>query len=395
MNKEVDKQPEDIRILSVLQLVGHPRDSKRVAMLKEAGFDVEAVAFEREYHSGRLPECNVESLGKIANGRYLQRVLRMVSSMPALRRAIRRNDLVYASGQDVAIMALVASLGVRKPIIMEIGDIRELQVARGLKGLLIRYFDRRFVNACSFLVVTAPGFVDNYYRKWLRSSVPAMVIENKVESDFVDEIRSAEHSTRLEGRPLIDRPLRIGYFGGLRCEWSWRTLAAFAKARPKDVQIVLAGMVMNPSDLEQQVGQYDNIEYLGEYKSPQDLPSLYGNVDLVWGCYQHIGPDDWNLRWARPNRFYESCAFQVPLVSRAGSCDAIEVERLNIGLIINDEGVQRVVDALCEITPEQLETWKENMTNLPRRVFAYTTEIEELRTVLLDVARKRGENAAT
>ena len=41
---------------------------------------------------------------------------------------------------------------------------------------------------------------------------------------------------------------------------------------------------------------------------------VYGRIDLVWACYQPIGPDDWNLRWARPNRFYESCLFQKPLV---------------------------------------------------------------------------------
>ncbi len=58
---------ENINILSVLPLLGHPRDSKRIAMLQQAGFNVEAVAFERDYHTGRMPDCPVESLGKIPN----------------------------------------------------------------------------------------------------------------------------------------------------------------------------------------------------------------------------------------------------------------------------------------------------------------------------------------
>ena len=89
-----------------------------------------------------------------------------------MRRAIQRNDIVYASGQDVAFMALIAGLGLAKPVILEVGDIRELQVAPGLKGRLVRIVDKYCVNACSLLVATAPGFIDTYYRKWLKASVP-------------------------------------------------------------------------------------------------------------------------------------------------------------------------------------------------------------------------------
>ena len=80
---------ENTKILSVLPLLGHPRDSKRITMLQQAGFTVEAVAFERDYHTGRMPDCKVESLGRIAHGRYLQRILKMVTALPAMRRASR------------------------------------------------------------------------------------------------------------------------------------------------------------------------------------------------------------------------------------------------------------------------------------------------------------------
>ena len=38
------------KILFFLQVVGHPRDSKRIQMLQDEGFEVEAIAFERKYH---------------------------------------------------------------------------------------------------------------------------------------------------------------------------------------------------------------------------------------------------------------------------------------------------------------------------------------------------------
>ena len=36
------------RILCVLPLVGHPRHAKRIEMLQQAGYEVTAIAFERD-----------------------------------------------------------------------------------------------------------------------------------------------------------------------------------------------------------------------------------------------------------------------------------------------------------------------------------------------------------
>lgn len=368
-----------MNILSALPLVGHPRDSKRITMLKQAGYNIEAVAFSRPYHSGRLPDCRVESLGDIESGRYASRLLSMVAVLPRVRRAIRRNDLVYASGADMALLAIVAGIGLRQPIVLEVGDIREVQLAPGFAGRLVRWLDKRLVGNCALLVVTAPKFLDTYYRRWLGSEVPAVVIENKLEPEFVDQIaRRAQITTDYGSEDSKKAPLIIGYFGGLRCEWSWSVLRDLAIAKPDDVHIILAGYPMNPRDLPNKVLEYNNIEYLGEYRSPQDLPSLYGQVDLVWACYQPIGPNDWNLRWARPNRFYESCLFGKPLVSRAGSCDAAEVERLNIGLVVNEERVDKVVEQVSGITSEELDIWTKNVGALPPSIYVYTTEGEEL-----------------
>ena len=134
----------NIKILSVLPVLGHPRNSKRITMLQQAGFAVEAVAFERDYHTGRMPDCKVQLLGKIAHGHYLRRILKMVIALPKMRRAIRLNNIIYASGADMAFMALLAGFGLDKPVVAEIGDIREIQVSPGLKGRLIRIIDKYF-----------------------------------------------------------------------------------------------------------------------------------------------------------------------------------------------------------------------------------------------------------
>ena len=369
-----------IRILTVLPVLGQPRDSKRIDMLVSLGFDVSVAAFNRAYHSGRVPSRPTQIIGTVSHGKYLQRIGRLITALPKLRRAMRGRDIVYASSPDMALLAMIAGVFMGKKFIQEVGDVREIQTAEGLKGRLVRIVDRVLTNRCSLLVVTAVGFLDNYYRNWLRSDVPAIVVENKIEASLTSARPEAVRGSLPQGRPFIDRPLRIGYFGLLRCQWTWDVLKAFALKHPKDVEIVMAGYPMEPADIAEQAKSIPNVIYSGEYKSPNDLPRLYGAVDLVWACYKFIGPRDWNLKWARPNRFYESCYFGRPLISRLGSSDSKEVDRLKIGFNIRTHEISEVVAELDSITAEMVEQWRSNSISLPNSLFMYTDEAEKLKS---------------
>ncbi len=369
-----------LRILTVLPVLGQPRDSKRIDMLVSLGFDVSVAAFNRAYHSGRVPSRPTQIIGTISHGKYLQRIGRLITALPKLRRAMRDRDIVYASSPDMALLAMIAGMFMGKKFILEVGDVREIQTAEGLKGRLVRIVDRVLTNRCSLLVVTAVGFLDNYYRNWLRSNVPAIVVENKLEASLTVARPEAVRGNLPQSRPFIDRPLRIGYFGLLRCQWTWDVLKAFALKHPKDVQIVMAGYPMEPADIAEQAKSIPNVIYSGEYKSPNDLPKLYGGVDIVWACYKFIGPRDWNLKWARPNRFYESCYFGRPLISRLGSSDSKEVDRLKIGFNIQTHEISEVVTELESITAEMVEQWRSNSLELPNSLFIYTDEGEQLKS---------------
>jgi succinoglycan biosynthesis protein ExoL len=129
--------------------------------------------------------------------------------------------------------------------------------------------------------------------------------------------------------------------------------------------------------------------YLGEYKSPQDLERLYTQVDIVWACYPPIGPRDWNFRWARPNRFYESCFFVRPLISREGSCDSADVRKFGIGLCIDDIEPQAAASRISAITAEDLVRWRAAMKEVPRTVYSYTDEVAQLGDALRAIASNR------
>nr|WP_294995071.1 hypothetical protein [uncultured Sediminibacterium sp.] len=369
---------DQIKVLNLLQVVGHPRDSKRITGLLESGFSVSAMSFEREYHSGRLPDCPLEILDKIENGKYMARFFKIIKALPKLRKKMRHANVVYASGQDMAAMAYLAGLGLSKPIIMEVGDIVDLQLSNSLFSKIVRKVEKFLVNRYKLLVVISPGFLEDYYHKWLKVRTPGMVLENKLELSFSEKMKDRPLKNLNTKDIFQSRPLRIGYFGLLRDEWSWKVLEKLALEHPKEYEVFFAGMPINPKDIVQRIAQVDNMKYLGEYKSPDDLPDLYGEVDMVWACYPRIGENDWNLKWGRPNRFYESCFFGKPTFARKGAHFATDVERLQIGKAIDTHELSDVVAQVRTIKVDDLTLWQKNLETLSPAFYLYLNETEQL-----------------
>lgn len=91
-----------IRMIAMLPSLGQPRYAKRVDSLKNLGFDPTVLAFEREYHTGRVPNCPTVIIGKAVESKYVSRLFSIIRAWPEVRRRIRQCDIVYAFGVDMA-----------------------------------------------------------------------------------------------------------------------------------------------------------------------------------------------------------------------------------------------------------------------------------------------------
>ena len=137
------------------------------------------------------------------------------------------------------------------------------------------------------------------------------------------------------------------------------------------------------------MSELSNIDYRGQYKSPDDLPSLYNDVDMVWACYQPLKSDDYGYLWARTNRFYQGCLFRRPFFSRSGCMDGDAVIERGIGKIIAEEDVEKTVDDIISITAQDVEMWSQNMLTVPENVYAYTNEVAELKSAIHNILTSR------
>lgn len=356
--------------------------AKRIDMLQRAGFACESLACERNRSTGRLPACPIGFLGATRNGRYVKRSVAMLRALPRVRAAMRRSDLVYAFNQDMALMALAAGAALDRPIVLETGDVREIQVAGGMRGAAFRALDRLLTDASRLLVLTSDGYLA-YYRRWLGVTIPHLILENKADAPFAAAVRVREPAPPARA-PRVGRSLRIGCFGLFRDEWPLLALDALTRSNPDRFSVLLAGAPHAPIDAEEfqrRVESNPAVEFRGTYRHPDDLSALHDDVDVVLAGNAPKAPHGWSLT----NRLYDACLFGKPLIVRAGTGDAAVVRRHDVGLIV---GTGKADDAAAEIAAvpaARWESWRANAASLPPEVYSITTDVSALKAALVDV----------
>ncbi len=355
-------------------------------MLREQGFLVEVMGYDRGLFHGHRFNFPITSLGRIRQGKYLLRIPKLVRTMWQIRSALRRCDLVYVFGADLALSTYCAGLGLGRPIAMEAMDITTIQVAEGLKGRIVRAIDRFIVKRCRLLVVLTAEYY-RYFHDRLGVNTPSLIIESKVERPRAAAGRGATATnpgSRRKDIPLVNRPLRIGYFSLVRDQWSLDVLARLVGGSKGKFQAVIAGTVSpRIRRFDKFLSKNPEIEYQGAYRYPDDLPALYGSVDLVMACYPPLVP----YCWSRSSRFYESAFYGCPLIVRAGSSDAAEVAQHQIGLVVKHSSPDDAAKEIGAITAADWVHWRDNVASLPSHLYCHTTEAEELALALRGILR--------
>ncbi len=372
----------DQKVLFVSTRLSHPITAWRIEMLQSHGFDVETVGFERPGFYGRLPSVPYATLGRLRDNAYLRRLPALLRAVPRIRAAIRRCSLVYVNGGDTA-FAVIAARGLRRvPVVREVPDIERILLSSGLIGRFYRSLDRFIERRCRLLVLTSPEY-RVYYRDWLRLEASSIVVENKVEPGLADVWRrlAADGSRQATGAgiPLADRPLKIGCFAQIRDQWALDCLEHLTKIAGDSFEVVIAGVVTPDIEGFEQFQQRNPaIDYRGPYRHPDDLGRLYSEVDMQMAA---IAPG-LSHDWSRTCRFYDSCALRTPLVVRAGTADAAQVEQHRIGAVLKQARPQDAASELARLTADDWLEWRSNMDALSPEVYALSDEGDNLAAAL-------------
>jgi succinoglycan biosynthesis protein ExoL len=361
---------------------------RRVVAFHDAGYQVTGLMMRRGEDEERLWP-NID-LGQTFDGAYMQRMRAISRGIGIARQhgeTLRQANLFFARNLDMLLCAATVRdrLKLDVPLIYECLDVHHTLTGNGVGSRALRHLERRLLRKSDLLVYSSPAFESCYFAKYHSGQYTPFLLENRfVEGDNIGERPAAPKTP--------GKPLRIGWFGVLRCVRSLRLMSGLAEAFPKDVEIVIHGLpaLTQVPDFHEVVACHENIHFGGKYSAPEDLATLYGSVGVVWaGDFYQSG---FNSRWLLPNRLYEGGYYGVPAIAPADSQTGEWVRDKDAGFTVAEEIEETLPELVRDLiaSPAQVTEKSANLLALGRDVFVQPlSDIEEMVGSVID-KRERG-----
>ncbi len=259
----------------------------------------------------------------------------------------------------------------------ELLDVHRLLVSRTALSACLRAIEGDLLRETDLVLVSSPGFVENYFEAWSRPVGRSLIVENKVfEPDLAPGKRQIE---RAHGPPW-----RIGWYGMLRCQRSLDLLCALARDGCGLVEVDIRGRPTLDAfeNFAAQVSTTPNLSFGGSYAAG-DVSDLYSVAHFTWAI--DFFEEGLNSSWLLPNRLYEGQLFgAVPIALRQVETGRWLAKR-NAGLLV-DKPHEELLPALRALTPGTYYELARRTLGIPRSdLVADRASCEALVTALASV----------
>ena len=380
----------DAGIAPLLIFFGHDsREStikKRIASFQAQGWRVRGLTFARsrvEEAQSETPFWENVHLGLTQDRNYHRRVFALARAVPSILReadAIRSASVIYARNMDMMALAVMAKrlCRAKAKLVYEVLDVQRPLLKPGPAGAAMRAAERRLLASSDLLVVSAPEFVERYFRPVQGYTGAVHLLENKISPA---QLREAPNAWRRGSRTPPDQgPWIIGWSGVLRCARSLEILERIAARLGDRVRIVMRGRLSEedlPRDAFKAVLlRQPNMIFDGPYKSPDDLAALYGGVHFNWSLdYTDAG---WNSDWLLPNRVYEGGFFGVPALARVDTATGRYVTEHRLGYALPEPVEDAVCDLLGTLTRSDYAASRRELLERPASLFVDEGQVASL-----------------
>ena len=343
---------------------------RRVKSFQGDGMSVIGFMMRRREMS---PEWDNIDLGMTRDGAFVQRIRQIFRGARMAARQeqrLRQADVIYARNLDMLACAFLAKkyTGLKTPVIYESLDIHRLLTRDDFIGKILRQVERSLLKRSRALIVSSPGFLKHHFQRHYNDEFTAYVIENRLvaDSDFGTRPEDASGSTSDKSEKLV-----LGWVGMLRCQRSFDLLCDVADRYPEQIEVRLHGLPARSEIrvFEPEIDRRPNMSYLGSFKSPEDLSSIYGALDVVWaGDFMEAGH---NSVWLLPNRIYEGGYYATPSIAPAGTETAQWINRNVCGFVIDEplsETLPNLISTLLE-DRSPIDSYRARLVELPEELF--------------------------
>jgi succinoglycan biosynthesis protein ExoL len=172
----------------------------------------------------------------------------------------------------------------------------------------------------------------------------------------------------------------LGWFGNLRCRRSLALLLDLAERMGSKLELYMRGAPTKTDlgDFEARIAGRANVRFGGRYRWPEDLASIYADVDLVWaGDFHDPGA---NSKWLLPNRLYEGGYYGAPPLAPADSETGRWIASHGFGFTLAEPLEQTLPAFFAGLGRDQIEAARARLLNADESVFVQPQR--ELRQVL-------------
>jgi succinoglycan biosynthesis protein ExoL len=336
-------------------------------------------------------------LGRTYDAALLQRIKAIINGArkaAAHRAKLAAADIIYARNLDMLATAFLARrmACLHTPVIYECLDVHRLLTREDFIGFIFRRIEGGLLRRSKRLVVSSPAFIRNHFERRHAGRFKAVLVENRLAA-------GADGGPRPGPRPpsTPQEPLRIGWFGVLRCRRSLGLLLTVARTFGDKVRIVMHGRpaLSEILDFHEQIHGLDNVVYNGPYKAPEDLGRIYSGVDAVWaGDFMEAG---YNSLWLLPNRLYEGGYHAAPAIAPAGTETARWSAELDAGFAVDEDLTENLPALVCRLIADRnlVATKRQRLLDLPAATFVQPRGVfrSMMESVLAESGSKR--NAIT
>lgn len=371
---------------------------RRIRALRALGHHVHSFTMRRQNMNADFsPEWANTHLFSTENENLPRRAAVVAASilkMAGHRARLQQTDIIIARNLDMLAIAhaarAMAGAG-RVPIVYECLDIHGALCGHGARNRALRAVERALLDRSKMLVVSSPGFLRQYFDPVQGYRGPSALWENKLAAGTALPLRPLTRQVQNSGAPL-----RIGWIGTIRCAPSLALLAAVADRMGDRVRIEVHSVVHHHAlpGFAATVAARPNIIVQGAYDYPQDLPRIYGGVDLVWA--QDLWQAGTNSDWLLPNRIYEASWAGCPSLAVAGTETGRRVAGDGLGWVIDRAEPALLCALIASLTPQQITDRGQSLLDRPAADFVQSgADIQGVIDRVLTVASATGATPPT
>lgn len=324
---------------------------KRVESFIDNDYNVSIYGFDRGFGKEvtSLKEIPIIDLGLVDNGKsYLYKLF---NAYRIFRKIFKKHTSCkyYVFSFDFALICLLC----RRKYIYEIRDLVYGYFSSKLVMNTFKLIDKMLIRFSVKTIMLSEGFVDFIYGK---KKVKKVIVQpNKIHYSFSKETRPKVKLNK--GNEFV-----FGFIGALRFP---NTIMRFARIIGENFpqhkfMFFGDGIPEYRKMVEDLTQRHQNISFHGSFKNPDDLGSIYDQVDLSLSCYDS---EFVNVQYAEPNKLYESIFFQTPIIVSSNTFLGNKVKRLNVGFIIEATSDKSIAEYIESLSIEEVNKVKRKMSN--------------------------------